>query len=89
MTRLHLRYDRDHFPEDLALQETGDRENFQARYVLRQPFRGNTACEAGQRYVASLPARAESQARTVLELTDWSMADVRQKMAASGQALPR
>ena len=89
VTRLHLRYDRDHFPEDLALQETGDRENFQARYVLRQPFRGNTACEAGRRYVASLPARAESQARTVLELTDWSMADVRQKMAASGQALPR
>ena len=88
VTRLHLRYDRAHFPEDLALQETGDRENFQARYVLRQPFRGNTACEAGERYRASLPARSERQARTLLELTDWSMGDVRQKMEASGQNWP-
>lgn len=87
VTRLHLRYDRDHFPEDLVLQETGDRESYQARYVLRQPFKGNTACEAGQRYVASLPARAERQARTVLELTDWSYDNVRQKMEESGQAL--
>ena len=38
VTRLHVRYDREHFPEDLALQETGDRQSFQARYVLRHPF---------------------------------------------------
>ena len=37
VTRLHVRYDRAHFPEDLMLQETADRENFQGRYVLRHP----------------------------------------------------
>src|SRR5205823_1025414 len=30
LTRLHVRYDRAHFPEDLVFQETGDRQNFQA-----------------------------------------------------------
>ncbi len=89
VTRLHLRYDRDHFPEDLALQETGDRENYQARYVMRVPFRGEATCEAGRRYRASLPERAQKQARTLLELTSWKLADVRQKMEASGQPLPR
>ena len=88
VTRLHLRYDRAHFPEDLALQETGDRETFQARYVLQQPWTGAAACEAGKAYLASLPARAAKQGRNVLELTDWSYDDVKQRMEAAGQRLP-
>src|SRR4029078_9095081 len=32
VTRWHVRYDRAHFPADLVFQETGDRQNFQARY---------------------------------------------------------
>src|SRR5712691_10369069 len=47
VTRLHVRYDRDHFPEDLMLQETPDRQNFQGRYVLRHPYSGPATCEAG------------------------------------------
>jgi hypothetical protein len=35
MTRLHVRYDSAHFPEDLVFQETADQETFQGRYVLR------------------------------------------------------
>ena len=35
VTRLHVRYDRENFPEDLVFQETGDRQNFQGRYVIR------------------------------------------------------
>ena len=88
VTRLHLRYDRAHFPEDLALQETGDRETYQARYVLQKPWTGAAACDAGKRYLASLPARAQRQARNVLEITDWSYDDVRQRMEAAGQRLP-
>jgi hypothetical protein len=34
---MHLRYDANSFPEDLVLLETGDRANFQGRYVLRYP----------------------------------------------------
>ena len=46
--RLHLRYDGQHFPEDLVFQETGDRSNFQGRYVLRHPWTGKADCPAGK-----------------------------------------
>ena len=46
VTRLHVRYDRDHFPEDLAFQETADRTNFQGRYVLRHAWKGDSSCDA-------------------------------------------
>ena len=44
VTRLHVRYDAAHFPEDLIFQETGDRQNFQSRYVLRHPWKGSDKC---------------------------------------------
>ncbi len=60
VTRLHVRYDRAHFPEDLVFHETGDRTNFQGRYVLRHAFTGPATCAAG----GGLPARAGGAART-------------------------
>ena len=40
VTRLHVRYDAEHFPDDLRFQETADRSNFQGRYVLHLPWNG-------------------------------------------------
>jgi hypothetical protein len=40
VTRLHVRYDAEHFPDDLRFQKTGDRSNFQGRYVMRHPWKG-------------------------------------------------
>ena len=40
ISRLHLRYTADSFPEDLVLTQTRDRDNWQARYVIQQPFAG-------------------------------------------------
>src|SRR5260370_37179279 len=57
LTRLHVRYDRDHFPEDLVFQETGDRQNFQARYVLHHPWTGQSDCDAARSYRAILRER--------------------------------
>ena len=37
LTRLHVRYDRAHFPQDLVLQETADRVNFSG--AIRAPTR--------------------------------------------------
>jgi hypothetical protein len=37
ITRLHVRYDAEHFPEDIMFQETADYGNFQASYILRHP----------------------------------------------------
>lgn len=38
MTRLHIRYNRDRFPEDLAFQPTSNKTNFQGRYIIRHPY---------------------------------------------------
>lgn len=34
ITRLHVRYDRENFPQDLVFQETSNKEKFQCRYVI-------------------------------------------------------
>jgi len=87
VTRLHVRYDRAHFPEDLVLQETADRENYQARYVLRYPFTGEASCAAARSYQAELPRRNADQARNLAELTGWADAAIRARMTETGQPL--
>ncbi|HUJ12733.1 MAG TPA: DUF2330 domain-containing protein, partial [Thermoanaerobaculia bacterium] len=80
LTRLHVRYDRDHFPEDLVFQETGDRQNFQARYVLHHPWNGDSQCDAAMEYRRNLRDRQEREARNLASLTGWEINDVRRKM---------
>ena len=47
VTRLHLRYTANSFPEDLMLTQTSDQQNWQARYVIQQPYDGSLpACFA-------------------------------------------
>jgi hypothetical protein len=82
MTRLHVRYDAAHFPEDLVFQETADRANFQGRYVLRHPWKGEARCEAAQRYRESLRARAEQEAGALASLTGWPIEEIRRKVGA-------
>jgi hypothetical protein len=77
---LHLRYDKEHFPEDLVFQETGDRTNFQGRYVLRHAWRGEDACSAATQYRQQLAQRRENEARTLASLTGWRIEDIRRQM---------
>jgi hypothetical protein len=88
LTRLHLRYDAEHFPEDLSFQETADRENFQGRFILRHPWAGGDLCEAAQSYRRELPKRYEQEAQTLASLTAWDVNKIRRKMnlKASGPA---
>jgi len=85
VTRLHVRYDAAHFPEDLVFMETRDRENFQGRYVLRHPWRGNATCPAADAYRASLQARFRLQAHNLSFLTGWDAKDIATRMEAAGQ----
>jgi len=81
LTRLHVRYSPQTFPEDLMFQETKDRQNFQTRYVIRQPWKGDAnACEEAKAYVAQLPARFEREAQTLASLTGWDIADIRKNI---------
>ena len=85
VTRLHVRYDAASFPEDLVFQQTGDRTNFQGRYVLRHAWSGDDACEAATSYKAGLADRREREAQTLASLTGWSIADVRGKAGLGGR----
>ncbi|PYQ34231.1 MAG: DUF2330 domain-containing protein [Acidobacteria bacterium] len=80
LTRLHVRYDRAHFPEDLVFQETGDRQNFQARYVLHHAWEGTGDCEAARMYRRNLNERREREAHNVASLTGWKLGEIRKKM---------
>ena len=80
ITRLHVRYSRDKFPEDLKFQTTSDRSNFQGRYIIRHPFEGELTCDAGKEYQQSLRDRQESEARTLANLTGWSRENIRDRI---------
>jgi hypothetical protein len=80
ITRLHVRYTRNKFPEDLMFQETGNQENFQGRYVMNHPFKGNLSCDAGKKYKQALRPRLERAAGNLANLTGWSIRDIYSKM---------
>ena len=81
VTRLHLRYDAEHFPEDLMFQETGDRSNFQGRYVIRHPFKGEASCDISD-YQAEVRERQDREAIQLANLTGWDVADIRARIPA-------
>ena len=85
VTRLHVRYDQAGFPEDLVFHETGDRSNFQGRYVIRRPWRAATSCDASA-YYASVNERQEREARVLANLTGWELADIRERIRFLGEA---
>ncbi|MDD5035809.1 MAG: DUF2330 domain-containing protein [Methylococcaceae bacterium] len=85
LTRLHLRYNRDNFPEDLVFQETPDRSNFQGRYVLRHPYTGGDSCPAMEVYKNQLRARQEKEAETLAQLTGWDLEKIRARMKLEGE----
>ncbi len=80
LTRLHIRYDAAHFPEDLMFQETSDRSNFQARYILRHPWTGTDECAAATAYRQQLRERYEREAQTLATLTGWNIGEIRRTM---------
>ncbi len=80
VTRLHVRYDREHFPQDLRFQQTDDRSNFQGRYVMRHAWQGGETCEAAKEYYAGLEKRFEREAQNLARLTGWDIRDIRERM---------
>jgi hypothetical protein len=79
ITRLHVRYDRAHFPEDLVFQETADRSNFQGRYILRHAYAGSDSCSEMPAYRARVQERHTVEVSRLASLTGWSLEDIRRK----------
>ena len=81
VTRLHLRYTGETFPEDLVFQETGDRSNFQGRFVIRHPWQGDpNACPAARKYFDDLAERRDREAMALASLTGWPIQEIRAKV---------
>jgi hypothetical protein len=80
ITRLHVRYNRSKFAEDLVFQETTDREQFQGRYVMTHPYRGQLTCSAAKDYRKKVAGRQRQEAQNLSQMTGWSIADIQKKI---------
>jgi len=72
-----------------VFQETGDRSNFQGRYVLRHPWTGADGCGAASAYRQDLRQRRAREAEQLASLTGWNIADIRKKMGEEPAAPDR
>jgi len=77
-TRLHVRYNRKAFPQDLFFQETANTGNFQARYIITHPATGDLSCAGGKKYLENLKVRREDELKMLTYLTgkgynDWDV----------------
>jgi hypothetical protein len=72
ITRLHIRYNLENFPQDLQFQATPNRENFQARYVMNHPATGTFRCPQGEDYLAKLVLRRQEELNVMASLTGWN-----------------
>ena len=68
-TRMHVTYDREHFPQDLMFQETPNKQTFQGRYILTHPASGDFSCDKGQTYLKDLGKRRWNELYTYQWLT--------------------
>ena len=77
-TRLHVRYNRRAFPQDLMFQVTPNTDNYQARYIITHPATGGFDCEAGKKYLKELKQRRADEMEMLTYLTgkgysDWDL----------------
>lgn len=77
-TRLHVRYNRQSFPQDLMFQLTPNTENFQSRYIVTHPATGDFNCAAGKQYLKDLKQRRSDELEMLNYLTgkgyaNWDM----------------
>ncbi|HZH66201.1 MAG TPA: DUF2330 domain-containing protein, partial [Flavisolibacter sp.] len=96
-TRLHVRYNRKLFPQDLMFQTTPNTDNFQSRYIVTHPATGDFSCPAGKEYVKGLKERRSNEIEMLNYLTgkgynDWDMnndeGEVYMPSEASYQSVP-
>jgi hypothetical protein len=80
VTRLHVRYNRSKFAEDLVFQQTSNRDNFQGRYIMTHPYRGAMTCTAANGYRQTVADRQRQEAQNLNQLTGWNLSDIQRKI---------
>lgn len=87
-TRLHVTYDRKNFPQDLMFEETPNRENFQARYVIHHPAYGDLQCAEGRTYVQNVLKRRGEELDELALLTGWDVTPYHDYAVKFAQFIP-
>lgn len=71
-TRLHVRYSRNKFPEDLAFIETPNTSTFQVRQIITHPAGGEFQCKEGVKYLENLRSRRKLELMEMEALAGWN-----------------
>lgn len=82
-TRLHIRYNRKAFAQDLMFQTTPNTENYQARYIITHPATGDLSCPEGKKYLADLKQRRIKEMEMLGYLTGTDADEWKQDVAAA------
>jgi hypothetical protein len=72
-TRMHVRYNRAHYAQDLAFQITPNTEQYQVRYIITHPAYGTFNCSEGRRYIRQVAERREKELQNMNRLAGWNM----------------
>ncbi len=73
ITRMHVRYNAQSFPEDITFQETGNTQFYQARYILRHPWKGEPECPEAITYLDEREAALAAEMQNLSKITGWDI----------------
>jgi hypothetical protein len=90
ITRLHLRYQRDRFPEDLIFQETNNQSLFQSRYISHQTYGQTIYCgrQRSDQYHRWVAERQHRQIANAVRLTGRRRAEIEAQTTATRNVTP-
>ncbi|MEZ4916398.1 MAG: DUF2330 domain-containing protein [Chitinophagales bacterium] len=72
ITRLHVKYDRKNFPQDLFFQSTPNKQSFQGRYIMNHPVQEAITCKEAENYYLKVLDRRENELENLAYLTEWN-----------------
>ena len=72
VTRLHVRYNRKDYPQDLLFTQTPNKQRFQGRYVIHHPAGTNLDCDEAQSYYKGVVKRRQAELKELAKLTGWN-----------------
>jgi hypothetical protein len=88
ITRMHVRYDRSHFAQDLNFQITPNQENFQGRYVIHHPVKEKMNCDGARAYKKMLNERNQTELRNLYSYAGWHIKNNKIEKFTSVSAAP-
>jgi hypothetical protein len=71
-TRLHVRYTRDLYPQDLMFQVTANKEFFQSAFKINHPAASNFNCDQAKSYIEDIIYRRREELNNIQYLAGWN-----------------